>query len=222
VAEHMTGDPKYREAADMLITEHHYAQNLLVPKIQVGPGSGNQSDDEMAFMGYYNLIRYEKDPRLRMIYGFSLYRYWRLEEPEMCPLFNFIFAACCLGLKYEDSFGVYPFAPSDRAWLEDSVFTLKRFPLDRFDWRHTNAHRKDIVHLPKYGALFDDSAAGKGYRVNGKVIPVDETFFNHWNYSPWQLNTGGSGRSLADGAVFLLPYYMGLHHGFIVAEPARP
>jgi hypothetical protein len=29
------------------------------------------------------------------------------------------------------------------------------------------------------------------------------------------LNTGGDGRGLGDGAVFLLPYYMGLYHRYI-------
>jgi hypothetical protein len=51
--------------------------------------------------------------------------------------------------------------------------------------------------------------------VNGKVIPVDESFFNHWNRNPFDLTTGGDGREMADGAVFLLPYYMGLYHGLI-------
>ena len=52
-------------------------------------------------------------------------------------------------------------------------------------------------------------------RVNGKVMPVDERFFNHWNHDPFELNTGGSGNEIATGTVFLLPYYMGLYHGFI-------
>jgi hypothetical protein len=215
VAEHMTGDAKYREAADMLINEHHYAQNLLVPKLQNGAGSGNQSDDEMAFMGYYSLINYEKDPELKALYMFSLWRYWRLEEPEMSPLFNFIYAACCLGLEYTDAFGTYGPSPDERAWLDDSVDTLKRFPLDRFNWRHTNSHRTDIVPLSGHVPTFDDSAHGKGCRVNGKVVPVDERYFNHWNHSPWELDTGGNGQGLGDGAVFTLPYYMGLYHGFI-------
>ena len=57
-----------------------------------------------------------------------------------------------------------------------------------------------------------------GLRVNGKVLPVDERFFNHWNHNPFSLDTGGNGNELADGAVFLLPYYMGLYHGFIKDE----
>jgi len=47
------------------------------------------------------------------------------------------------------------------------------------------------------------------------VIPVDEQFFNHWNHNLFDLNSGGDGSELADGAVFTLPYYLGRYHGFI-------
>ncbi|MBN2311777.1 MAG: hypothetical protein JXR94_22550 [Candidatus Hydrogenedentes bacterium] len=215
VAEHVTGDPKYRAAADSLIQEHHYGQNLLMPKLQAGVGSGNQSDDEMAFMSYYNLIKYETDPALRALYAFSLSRYWRLEEPELNPFFNFIYAASCQGLSFTDAFGPHPLFGADRAWLDDAVETLMRFPLDRCDWRHLNSHRKDIVFLPTHTYTFDSRPSGRGYRVNGKALPVDEQYFNHWSVDVWALDTGGSGAGMGDGAVFLLPYYMGLHHGFI-------
>ena len=59
---------------------------------------------------------------------------------------------------------------------------------------------------------------GKGYRNNGKVIPVDERYFNHWNSDPWQLDSGGSGRVIGTGTVYTLPYYMGLYHGFIALD----
>ena len=55
-----------------------------------------------------------------------------------------------------------------------------------------------------------------GYRNNGKVIQVDEAHFNHWNRDPWRLDTGADGRVLSNGTVFLLPYYMGLYHGFLL------
>jgi hypothetical protein len=51
--------------------------------------------------------------------------------------------------------------------------------------------------------------------VNGKVLPVENRHFNHWNTDPWELDYGGNGGELAAGTVFLLPYYMGLYHGFI-------
>ena len=93
VAEHMTGDAKYRAAYAELVREHHYDINVMVPKIATGPGSGNQSDDEMAFMNYYTLLAYEKDPELRQRYAFSLANYWAIERLEMNPFFNFVAAA---------------------------------------------------------------------------------------------------------------------------------
>jgi hypothetical protein len=47
------------------------------------------------------------------------------------------------------------------------------------------------------------------------VLPVQNRHFNHWNTDPWHLDYGGGGNELGAGTVFLLPYYMGLYHGFI-------
>ncbi len=217
VAAHVTGDKKYREVARTLIDEHDYAQNLLVPKLHNGPGTGNQSDDEMAFMNYYNLIRYEPDPDLRAQYAFSLERYWRMEEPEVNPFFNYIYAACCAGKVYQYAFGDYPLGTAvNDAMVRESRRELERFPLDRVDWRHENSHRLDVARLLPHVHLFEEGAAPhKGYRIDGRVFPVDERHFNFWNHDPWTLDTGGDGYTLADGAAFLLPYYMGLYHGFV-------
>jgi hypothetical protein len=214
-AEHVTGDPKYRKVADTLIEKHSYMQNMMNQKYQRGIGTGNQSDDEMAFMSYYNLIKYEKDPERRSQFAFSCFTSWLLEEPEMNPFFNFTIAAICSDLSYTNTWGTFSTKPVGD-WLDDSIETLKRFPLDRFSWRHENSHRLDIVRLPKANMLYDDRThQRKGYRVNGKVIPVDECYFSHWNRDPWTLDTGGNGRELSCGTVYLLPYYMGLYHGFI-------
>ena len=135
----------------------------------------------------------------------------------MNPFFNFVYAATCSGVSFADSWGIHATDPTGD-WLEDAVFTLKRFPLDRINWRHTNSHRLDLVRLPEASRAFDEDRGEfgrRGYRNNGKVIPVDESYFNHWNRNPWHLDTGGNGREMGDGAVFLLPYYMGLYHGFI-------
>lgn len=215
VAEHLTGDSKYRETADHLIEEHSYLQNMQNMKYQRGAGTGNQSDDEMALMSYYTLLKYEKDPVRRSRYALSFWMFWRIEQPEMNPLFDFAFAALCTGATVTDAWGEYPLSPAGD-WIEDSVDTLKRFPLDRVDWRHENSHRIDIRPSEEWKRSFDEgSLKDQGCRVNGKVLPVDERHFNHWNHSPWELNTGGNGRELSTGAVFLLPYYMGLYHGFI-------
>jgi hypothetical protein len=216
VAEHVSGDVRYREIARRLIEDHAYAANVLHPKNQSGPGTGNQSDDEMAFMGFYNLLVYEKDPQLRRIYAYAFHRYWRLEAPERNPLFNFLFAAVCAEDRWVDAWGEQSLAPSG-AWLEDALDTLRRFPIDLADWTLENSHRLDIVPLgdeaqrpgrPRRGRLRD-----------GKVLPIDERFVEHWNHDPWTLDHGGDGRFLADGASFLLPYYLGLYHGYVKGGP---
>ncbi|MDQ1257092.1 MAG: hypothetical protein QG656_1693 [Candidatus Hydrogenedentes bacterium] len=214
VAEHVTGDTKYRDAARMLVEEHGYAMNVLCPKAQTGPGSGNQSDDEMAFMSYYNLLKYESDPELRSIYALSLHNYWQIELPELNPLFNFIAAASIAGDTFTDPWGTRPVSPRGKAWLEDSLDTLERYPLDRIDWGLENSHRKDLVPLPTHTR--EGGSFGKGCRNNGKVLPVDERCLEHYNHDPWDLNQGGKGHTLADGASFLMPYYMGLYHGFLI------
>ena len=136
----------------------------------------------------------------------------------MNPFFNYCFAAVASDVDFTNVWGTFDLSPWPSC-LTDSIETLKRFPLDRFDWRHTNHHRKDIVPLPDHVAdVFEGKSKGRGHRVNGKVIPVDERYFNHWNHSPWQLDTGGDGRTIGTGAVFTLPYYMGLYHGFIAVD----
>lgn len=219
VAYHVTGDAKYRDAFDMLVRDHGYAMNMMTPKVQYGPGSNNQSDDEMAFMSFYDLVKYCHDPVVRDMARFAFSNYWMLEQPELNPFFNFAYAGVSVGTEYKDAYGAYDLAPGG-AWLEQSLKTLERFPLDRIDWRHKNSHRIDLLPLPYY-TREDRSTKGKGYRQNGFVIPVDETHFNHWNCDPWDLDTGGNGASLATGTVFLLPYYMGLYHGFISEQDVK-
>ncbi len=212
--EHITGNPKYGQAAERLVRENSYAINTLVPKIAYLQGSGNHSDDEMAFMGYYNLLQYEKDPALRNLYAFSYFRYWQMEKPELNPLFNFMYAGRVRNETYRTPHREVNLAPYGN-WLEESVDTLRRFPLDRINWRLTNSHRKDIVRLMAE-AQDQGDVDSMGYRRNGTVLPIDERFVEHWNQNPYRLDQGGQGNMLADGASFLLPYYMGLYHRFIL------
>jgi len=215
-AHHMTADSKYMDAVQELMDKHGYHINMLVPKVQNGPGSGNQSDDEMAFMSYYNLLKYSTPDEFTQDLTFSFYSAWANEQPEMNPFFNFAYAAHGLDAEYTSPWSTTSIAPW-KGWLEDSIQTLKNFPLDRCNWESKNSHRLDIMLLPRQQAveLTEENRPRYGYRVNGKVIPVENRHFNHWNSNPWSLDYGGDGRQLASGTVYLLPYYMGLYHGFI-------
>lgn len=216
VAEHVTGDAKYSRAIRELIEKHGYAANVMSAKMQMGVGSGNQSDDEMMFMCFYNLIRYTKEAQWQEKWRFAFYYYWRLEAPEMNPFFNFAYAAVGPGHTFSDAFGPVPVDPwSD--WLSDSMATLRGFSLDRANWAHHNSQRLDLVPLRRQEMIdfTADQRPNRGGLVNGKVLPVENRHFNHWNTDPWRLDYGGNGRELASGTVYLLPYYMGLYHGFI-------
>jgi hypothetical protein len=217
VAEHITGDPKYGQALEQLRKDHSYEANAMVAKVQYGPGSGNQSDDEMAIMGFYSIIKYAKDPQLRQSMLYSMYTYWRLMQPERNPFFHFAYAVHGLGADHSTTHSKFRLDPWP-GWLEDSVQTLTGFPLDRLNWPHKNSHRLDVVTLQRQSRNDPGEGAsrpGRGYLVDGKVLPVENRHFNHWNTDPWNLDYGGDGRQLASGTVFLLPYYMGRYHGFI-------
>ncbi len=216
VAEHVTGDPKYGEAIRDLMEEHHFHTNAMIYKIHFGPGSGNQSDDEMAFMNYYNLVKYTKDEDLRKQMMYSFYSAWINEQPEMNPLFNFMYAVFGRNASVKNPWGEFKITPW-RDCIADGVETLMEFPLDRVNWGHKNSHRLDLVRLPRQQASepYEPPRNNRGHRVNGKVLPVSERYFNHWNTDPWALDYGGDGTGLGSGTVFLLPYYLGLYHGLI-------
>lgn len=216
VAEYVTGDPKYGAAVRDLVERHGYAQNLMFPKVQYGPGSGNHSDDEMAVMCFYTLLRYSQDAELKNQVRYSFFAYWANEAPELNPFFNFAFAPFGLGQTVTNVWGIYPVTPWD-GWLQDSQATLEDLPLDRLDWPHQNSHRLDVVSLApqKSKDLYGPRERGRGHRVNGKVLPVSNRHFTHWNTDPWQLDYGGNGSELGAGTVFLLPYYLGLFEGYI-------
>jgi hypothetical protein len=215
IAHHVTEDPKYREVYVKLVRDHQYALNgMCMPKMQSGPGSFVQFDDKMAFINYYHLIRYETDPELLRMYYESIYHYWNIEKYELNPFFNFAYAACCLGKTRIDQWGALEISPTG-PWLEQSVDTLKRYQLDLMNWRMTNTHRLDILPLPDH-VREDRQHRGKGYRVNGHVLPIDERQALSWSEDAWALTTGGDGRRLRDGCPYLLAYYMGLHHRYIM------
>ena len=213
IAEHMSEPDRrqrYAEAARTLLDDHAYAANLRNPKVQSGPGTGNQSDDEMAFMNFYHLLRYERDEALRSVIAHSLRQYWKVLQPERNPLFDFIHAAAIDGASYRDAFDDETYSRTDYP-LDDAVESLVLYPLDRFDWALSNSHRLDVVPLREQ----EDGRGLRGHLLDGRVLPIDERFVNHWNHDPWRLDHGGQGRYLADGASFLLPYYLGLHHRLI-------
>jgi hypothetical protein len=89
-AHHITGNPRYEQAYNELISKHHY--HLLARNQKINyPDHVNHSDDELAFLSYYPLLNYETDPKLRGVYVQSLDRSWQVKRPERNPLWKFIY-----------------------------------------------------------------------------------------------------------------------------------
>jgi hypothetical protein len=195
VALHLTADAKlrakFRAAYDGLIKTHRYHLLTRNQKVMV-PGHINHSDDELAFLSYYPLLRYERDPALLAVYRESLERSWQIERPERNPLWNFIYAAGTGAKEF------------DRA---ESLRTLREIPMDLVRWSVVNSHRLDVP--------VDPLADRFKRRQALIVLPYDELPMSKWNGNPYSLDGGNGGRSEDDGAYFLLPYWMGRFHGLI-------
>ena len=220
IAHHMTGEARYDTAARTLVSDHGYAMNLLYPKVTLGVGGGNQSDDEMAFMNYYHLLKYERDPIVKSAAARSLHAYWQLERPERNPFFNLVAAVSLEGTSFVTAFGTETLSLPVSAWRDDSLDTLRRFPVDLVDHALANSHRLDLVPIDPHVRPDADAPIGLR-RSDGKVLPVDERMVFHWNLDPYVLDHKGRGARLADGTSYLLPYYMGLYHR-VIALPAVP
>lgn len=217
IAHHVTGDPRYHLVARELVEKHGYAVNLIYPKYTLGVGGGNQSDDEMALMNYYHLLKYETDPQVKAIAARSLHAYWQLERPERNPFFNVLAAVSLEGRTYATPFEVEALTLPTDAWRDDTLDTLRRFPIDLVDHGLSNSHRLDIAPLPAHVRGGAARAAGVR-RIDGKVLPIDERMVFHWNVDPYALDYAGTGTRLADGSSFLLAYYMARYHGVIGGE----
>lgn len=218
IAHRITGDATYRDALLELADVHGYAMNgMNNPKfVPIPEGPWHQPDDNMAFMSYYHLVRYETDPRLLSMFQQALRTHWLYEARERNPFANFVYAACCYGKVRRDNWGATDLTPPPRCY-EDAIDTLKRYPLDLVDWPMSNAHRLDM--LPFLDEQGKPTASGR--RLDGEVFPIDERHEIYWDLNPWALSYNGNGARLREGVPFMLAYYMGRAHGFI-AENGQP
>jgi hypothetical protein len=213
IAHRITGDEKYRKHYLDLALNHGYAMNgMTQPTSIAGPGMvGHQPDDNMAFMNYYHLIRYEHDPKLLNMYHHAIRLHWQYERRERNAFANFVYAACCLGKTRKDQWGEIDLTPP-AACYDDAIDTLRRYPLDLVDWPVSNAHRIDLTPLRDEKGLSTSRAGGH----DGRVLPIDERHEVYWDLDPWMLAYGGEGKRLREGVPFLLAYNMARAHGFIV------
>jgi hypothetical protein len=200
VAEHITGDGKYAQAAQTLIHEHHYLLNGLL--MRRGKGARwpdiNHSDDELLYLVYYPLLMLEKDPDRRRLLVQSIAGTWEGTEgeqsirPEHNPFYNFIYGA----------------TTGRRCDVEAARATLEEWPWDLIAWSTKNSHRSDVSIR---------TATGR-HRHNtqlDRVLSPAERTQARWNANPWNADWGDNGRREDDGVAWLVAYWLGVYHGFL-------
>jgi hypothetical protein len=189
-AYHFTGKELYRQKAFELIERHGYLDNIMIPLSELGRVPGidlttewNHSDDELAFLSYWNLYRYAFTPELQDKYREAIRDHWQIERPERNPLWDFLYAA----------------TGADDFDLVESIWTLQQFPLDTISWTVQNSQRKDLDLL---GANFRE-------QTTKVVLPPDERPMSKFNGNAFRLDGGDGGREEYSGDIYLLPYWLG-------------
>ena len=190
---HVTGDRKFENAYQTLTQKHHYAENM-VPQKMYGPFDINHSDDELAFLPNYTLMRYANDPKLLPTYLKSTQRSWKVEQPDRIPLWNIISSNA---LKKDCD-------------LKIALEELRLIPMDLITWKMENSHRWD---LPK-----DQMSDRFGKAQAIRPIPTPERGISKWNSNTYIYDSGSDGYGEDDGAYFLLPYWMGRFHGYFIEK----
>ena len=192
-AHHITGDAKY-DAAYRDRIQHGYAAQMRLYRRWPDGGEINFSDDELAYLSYDPLLRYEKESMLRRIYLNGLRFTWRQVRPDMNPLWNYISAAN----------GARHMWPGIR---RESQQALERIPTDMIEWSVQNSHRIDVKLLPE-----QDRHARTQLT---EALAPDERPVQKWNSNPYRADGGSNGHREDDGAYFLLPYWMGRYHQWL-------
>lgn len=194
-AYHITGDKKFQDSYQNLIKTYRYDykaarwQNIFL----LDPRLYNYSDDELAFLAYYPLLVYERDPVQGKVFVDSVERVRQSKDPQRNPLWNFI-----AGVRMERGYG-----------LQDAVGTLKEFPWSFVTWRMLNSQRTDVTIW-----LTTDRFLGTNLQST-VALPYDERVVELWNSNPYELDGGGPGNGEESFAPWLLPYWMGKYYGFI-------
>jgi hypothetical protein len=192
-AAHVTDDARYEKEYQKVAHQLGYAELML--RLQEVRKEMNYSDEELAMLPFYGVFRYEKDPAMVARYRRALDDWWKNMVREQSPLWTFIYLTA---------------NPTATVDLPGAVWTLQRMPIDRIHWDVKNSHRADI----EWSAAPDRF----GKREARTLLPPDERPVMRWNANPFVVDGGRGGRGEDDGAAFLLPYWLGRYHRFLVGE----
>jgi hypothetical protein len=191
VAYHMTGKQRYRDAAQTLVTKHHYDQNMLHTTF-VTPAERTHIEDELLTIVYPNLITHLVLPSLQQTALTSLRRWHETAAPDGIPFYDFVYN------RYSGRQG-----PLDRA-----VETLRDWPLDMIEWTVDNSKREDVK--------FDLTPGLDEPRLT-RILPRSEMGLCMWDQEPYKVVIGRDGQREDRPNDWLLAYWMGRYYNLLAA-----
>ena len=191
---HITGDQKFFDAYEELVTVHKYDQ-VAMPHEDTytitNPSFMNHSDHELAMMAYNTLIRYEPDDDRRQIWIDSLLFLYEWEKVERNPLWT-AYVALLAGFEHTE--------------MEPALQSLREMPFDQRIFEMDNSHRMDAADWPD--DRFDDPQFAT-------VFPYDEIRTVWWNGNLHVKYDGGNGTGVQGPMAWLLPYWAMRYAGVI-------
>ena len=89
IAHHVTGKGLYAKVYSDLIEKHHFHEEAALAKVLYPRFAVNHSDDNLAALALYALMKYEKDPWIRWHYRVSVERHWLMLRDENHAFYDF-------------------------------------------------------------------------------------------------------------------------------------
>jgi len=200
LAWHMTGEKRFLDAKNLLITKYHYDKNVAnMGDIKTYPFCAGSGDcDELGTQALFTLIRYESDPTRRALWmqGWNrMYEHLKLQEDAFWGMINVVLNG------------------SDKD-LSKAIRWFDSYPVDLIRWVIHNEKREDKIKAPEYYTKYNNDP-NRGMRSDGHIFPEDERPNDRHNTPRFKLNGGLGATREMDSADVLFAWWMGIYYGFI-------
>ncbi|MDE2126819.1 MAG: hypothetical protein KGJ62_09545 [Armatimonadetes bacterium] len=193
-AKMMTGEPRYRTAANSLLERYGYARNTLLTNYDT-PAEATHIEDELLSLVYPLLLGNTHNPALLANYRKSMVTWHKSCVSVGVPLYDF----------------VYNRWSGSRVPLTGASAVLRDWPLSWVEWTVDNRRRDDLT---------EDRRGGVDEGATSQVLPRSEIAITMWDGDPTQAIGGKNGLREEAPTGWLLAYWMGRYYGFITAPAA--
>ncbi|CAF4149800.1 unnamed protein product [Rotaria magnacalcarata] len=200
-----TGDERFLDGVNLLIQSYQYDINLINQKM-IAVCDNNFSDDELAYLSYFNLFY-----AFRTIISSTVLS--ETQKHRAQNIIDHLLPFMRIGLDLSHKYKVmekksilqfylllYYRASFDCDSLSiDSIWYLRRWPLDLIDWPQFNSDRLDI-------SMNKPASQCQNEFQSLELIPPDERSSHRWNSAIYDVDDG-DGFNALDSSSFLIAYW---------------